>query len=89
VCLVVAKENKLDIELVHTQPPKVDPEYLKLNPLGCIPTFVGSNGFIVSEVMAVAIYCKHTLLLFQTYRMSQIIHFQLSLSETLVDHFEL
>jgi elongation factor 1-gamma len=59
VCLVVAKENKLDIELVHTQPPNVDAEYLKLNPLGCVPTFVGSNGFILSEVMAIAIYCEH------------------------------
>jgi glutathione S-transferase len=58
VCLVVAGENKLDVELVHTQPPNVDPEYLKLNPLGTVPTFVGSNGFILSEVMAIAIYCK-------------------------------
>jgi glutathione S-transferase len=61
VCLVVAKENKLDIELVHTQPPNVDTEYLKLNPLGCVPTFVGSDGFVLSEVMAIAIYCEHTL----------------------------
>ena len=61
MCLVVAKENKLNIELVHTQPPNVDTEYLKLNPLGTVPTFVGSNGFVLSEVMAVAIYCEHTL----------------------------
>jgi glutathione S-transferase len=59
VCLVIAKENKLDIELVHTQPPKVDAEYLKINHLGAIPTFVGSNDFILSEVMAIAIYCEH------------------------------
>ena len=34
------------------------PEYLKLNPLGCIPTFVGSNGFVLTETMAIAIYCE-------------------------------
>src|SRR3954447_3315764 len=38
VLLVVAKANNLDIELVETRPPNVDAEYLKLNPLGCIPT---------------------------------------------------
>lgn len=76
MCLVVAKENKLDIELVHTQPPNVDAEYLKLNPLGCVPTFVGSNGFLLSEVMAIAIYCEHDPLpLFQISKMSQIIQF--------------
>ncbi|KIX10612.1 uncharacterized protein Z518_01696 [Rhinocladiella mackenziei CBS 650.93] len=54
--LAVAKENKLDIELVETRPPNVDTEYLKLNPLGRIPTFVGANGFILTESIAIAIY---------------------------------
>jgi elongation factor 1-gamma len=57
VLLVIAKANNLDIELVHTQPPKTDPEYSKINPLNKIPTFVGANGFLLTEVMAIAIYC--------------------------------
>ncbi|KIW96849.1 uncharacterized protein Z519_02240 [Cladophialophora bantiana CBS 173.52] len=56
VLLAVAKENKLDIELVETLTPITDPEYLKLNPLARIPTFVDSNGFILTESMAIAIY---------------------------------
>jgi glutathione S-transferase len=58
VNLVVAKENKLDIELVDTRPPDVSVDYLKLNPMGKVPTFVSSNGFILTESMAIAIYCK-------------------------------
>jgi elongation factor 1-gamma len=58
VLLVIAKANNLDVELVETRPPNVDPEYLKFNPLGCIPTFVGSNGFVLTETMAIAIYCE-------------------------------
>ncbi|EXJ79711.1 elongation factor 1-gamma [Capronia epimyces CBS 606.96] len=56
VLLAVAKENNLDIELVETRPPITDQEYLKLNPLGRVPTFVGSNGFILTESIAIAIY---------------------------------
>jgi glutathione S-transferase len=62
VNLVVAKENKLDIELVDTRPPDVSVDYLKLNPMGKVPTFVSSNGFILTEAMAIAIYCKQPLL---------------------------
>lgn len=57
VLLAVAKENNLDIELVETRPPVQDLEYFKLNPLGRIPTFVGANGFILTETMAIAVYC--------------------------------
>ena len=57
--LAVAKENKLDVELVETTPPENDPTgYLKLNPLNKIPTFEGANGFILTECIAIAIYCK-------------------------------
>lgn len=56
VLLAVAKENSLEIELVETQTPVEDTEYLKLNPLARIPTFVGANGFILTEVIAIAIY---------------------------------
>lgn len=58
VNLVIAKENKLDVELVDTRPPDVSTDYLKLNPMGKVPTFVSSNGFILTESMAIAIYCE-------------------------------
>jgi len=54
--LAVAKENKLDVELVETKTPVTDTEYLKLNPLGRVPTFVGANDFVLTESMAIAIY---------------------------------
>ena len=54
--LAVAKEYNLDIELVETRPPNVTADYLKLNPLGRVPTFVGSNGFVLTESIAIAIY---------------------------------
>ncbi|KAH8698717.1 elongation factor 1-gamma [Talaromyces proteolyticus] len=56
VLLTIAKENNLDIKFVEIEPPQVSPEYLKLNPLGRVPTFVGSDGFVLTEVMAIAIY---------------------------------
>lgn len=56
---MVAKENNLDVELVETRPPNTDIEYLKLNPLNRVPTFVGANGFILTESIAIAIYCTY------------------------------
>ncbi|KIW17213.1 hypothetical protein PV08_04404 [Exophiala spinifera] len=56
VLLAVAKENNLDIELIDTRPPQTDPEYLKVNPLNRVPTFVGANGFLLTEAIAIAIY---------------------------------
>ena len=61
VLLAVAKANKLDIELVETRPPVQDIEYFKLNPLGKVPTFVGANGYILTETMAIAVYCALNL----------------------------
>ncbi|OAA64606.1 elongation factor 1-gamma [Niveomyces insectorum RCEF 264] len=54
--LAVAKANNLDIELVETSPPNVSEEYRKLNKLGKIPTFVGADGFVLTECMAINIY---------------------------------
>ena len=56
----IAKENKLDIELEETNASTdtFPPNYLELNPLGLVPTFVGADGFTLTEVMAIAIYCK-------------------------------
>jgi elongation factor 1-gamma len=58
VLLVIAKENNLGIKFAEVKPPKVDAEYLKLNPLALVPTFVGTDGLLLTEVMAIAIYCK-------------------------------
>jgi elongation factor 1-gamma len=53
----VAKANKLDLEIVQTQTGSNAPaEYLKYNKLGLIPTFVGSDGYVLSECIAIAIY---------------------------------
>jgi elongation factor 1-gamma len=61
--LVVAKTNKLDIELVHEEPAKgVSAEYLKINPQGKVPTFQGADGFVLNECIAIAIYCKRSYL---------------------------
>lgn len=60
--LAVAKENKLDVELVETDPTShpesIPKEYLKLNPLNKIPTFEGANGFVLTECIAIAVYCE-------------------------------
>lgn len=54
--LVAAKDNKLDLELVETRPPVSSADYKKLNKLGRIPTFEGSDGYVLSECIAIAIY---------------------------------
>lgn len=60
VLLAVAKANGLEIETVHEEPSKgVSDEYLKINPLGKVPTFQGEDGFILSECIAIAIYRKY------------------------------
>jgi len=54
----VAKTNELDVELVETNPGAgVSADYRKINKLGRIPTFVGADGFILSEVLAISVYC--------------------------------
>lgn len=59
VLLAVAKENKLDVEIVKVDPPEgVTADYLLLNGLGKTPTFQGTNGFVLTECIAIAIYCE-------------------------------
>lgn len=95
--LAIAKENGLDVELVDTNPGKgVSSDYLKINRLGRIPTFVGADGFILSELIAIAVYCMLSLDTLSNQgasdickRMSHIIN-QLSLAEiTTVERFKL
>lgn len=54
--LAVAKANNLDLEVVETDTSKPTPEYLKYNKLSKVPTFVGADGYVLSECIAIAIY---------------------------------
>lgn len=64
VLLAVANENNLDIEFIVTNPAfDLTDDYLKLNPLGRVPTFVAADGWVLTEVVAIALYCKLDLLL--------------------------
>lgn len=53
----VAKAAGLDVELAEITFPASD-DYRKINPLGKIPSFVGSDGFVLTECIAIAVYCK-------------------------------
>ena len=57
-CRIVAKANNLDLELVEVIPETQPPEYLKINPLSKIPAFVGANGFVLTESIAIAVYSR-------------------------------
>ncbi|GAO17042.1 hypothetical protein UVI_02021840 [Ustilaginoidea virens] len=52
----VAKANNLDLKISEVEFGKPTAEHLKANGLGKIPTFVGEDGFTLSECIAVAIY---------------------------------
>jgi elongation factor 1-gamma len=53
----VAKANGLDVELVTIEPPAgVTDDYRRLNKLGKIPTFEGADGYVLTEVIAIAVY---------------------------------
>jgi elongation factor 1-gamma len=53
----VAKANNVDLEIIEIELDKgVSTEYLKINKLGKIPTFVGADGYVLHECIAIAIY---------------------------------
>lgn len=54
----MAKVNKLDLEIIDTDARKgpLNTEYLKINKLGVIPSFVGADGYELTECIAIAIY---------------------------------
>lgn len=55
----MAKANNVELEIVDTEPAKgLSEEYLKLNALGKVPTFVGADGYVLHEAIAIAIYSK-------------------------------
>ncbi|KAL6237507.1 hypothetical protein BDW75DRAFT_228692 [Aspergillus navahoensis] len=55
--LAVARANNLTLD-VKTVPSSqgASAEYRQLNPLGKIPTFVGADGYILTESVAIALY---------------------------------
>ncbi|KND93851.1 Elongation factor 1-gamma 1 [Tolypocladium ophioglossoides CBS 100239] len=53
---VVAKANNLDLKIVEADTTKPSVEHLKANGLGKIPTFIGEDGYALSECIAIAIY---------------------------------
>ncbi|EON96143.1 putative elongation factor 1-gamma protein [Phaeoacremonium minimum UCRPA7] len=54
--LAVAKANDVKLDIVDTDTKKPTAEYLKQNKLGKVPTFVGADGYVLSECIAIAIY---------------------------------
>ncbi|KAI1839531.1 hypothetical protein JX265_013619 [Neoarthrinium moseri] len=54
--LAVAKANGLDLETVVVDTTKPTPEFLKYNPLSKVPVFVGTDGYVLTESIAIAIY---------------------------------
>ncbi len=58
----MAKANNIELEIVETIPAKgVPAEYLKINKLGKVPTFVGADGYTLHEGIAIAIYSTSKL----------------------------
>jgi hypothetical protein len=77
---LVAKANKLDLEIVQTETGSAAPaSYLKYNKLGLIPTFVGSDGYVLSEAIAIAIYGRSSVDSARSH--DEITQIQLSLTE--------
>ncbi|KAI0012786.1 hypothetical protein F4779DRAFT_532235 [Xylariaceae sp. FL0662B] len=54
--LAVAKANGVDLDVVHVDTANPTPEFLKANPLSKVPAFVGADGYVLTECIAIAIY---------------------------------
>lgn len=54
--LAVAKANNVDLEVVEADTVSPSADFVKANPLAKVPTFVGSDGYVLTESMAIAIY---------------------------------
>ncbi|KAI1468519.1 eEF1-gamma domain-containing protein [Daldinia caldariorum] len=54
--LAVAKANGLDLDIVEADTVNPSSEFLQVNPLAKIPAFAGSDGFNLTESIAIAIY---------------------------------
>ncbi|KAL4750274.1 hypothetical protein BDW72DRAFT_213506 [Aspergillus terricola var. indicus] len=58
--LALAKLHKLDIKIIHAEKKNREAfeELCKYNPLGQVPTFVGADGFVLSECIPLTLYCN-------------------------------
>lgn len=57
--LAIAGANNLDIDFIETNPDfPLSAAYLQINPLGLVPTFEAADGWILTEVIAIAIHCE-------------------------------
>jgi len=54
--LAVAKANNVDLEIVEVDTTHPSPDFLRANKLGKVPAFVGADGYVLSECIAIAIY---------------------------------
>ncbi|KAI1410239.1 glutathione S-transferase [Hypoxylon sp. FL1857] len=57
--LAVANEQGLKLDLIYADKEKNRENYeqlLQINPLGQVPTFVGADGYVLTECMAIALY---------------------------------
>ncbi|EMR67231.1 putative elongation factor 1-gamma protein [Eutypa lata UCREL1] len=57
--LAVAKEQGLQLEVIYADKEGNKENYeklLRINPLGQVPTFVGADGYVLTECMAIALY---------------------------------
>jgi hypothetical protein len=52
----VATANSLELEEVAADTKNPSPDFVKANPLHKVPTFVGADGFVLTECIAIAIY---------------------------------
>lgn len=46
----------MDLDVVEVDTTKPTPEFLKANPLSKVPAFVGTDGYVLTECIAIAIY---------------------------------
>ncbi|KAL2268543.1 hypothetical protein VTJ83DRAFT_3389 [Remersonia thermophila] len=52
----VAKANNLELEEVEVTPSQPTEDFKKANPLAKVPTFVGADGYVLTECIAIAVY---------------------------------
>lgn len=56
---IVAKLQDLDLAFETVEgASECSRQYLELNPLGKVPTFVRNDGFVLTECIAITIFCK-------------------------------
>lgn len=56
--LAIAKANGLHLDIIYAEKDKKDAfeALCKINPLAQVPTFVGADGYVLTECIAIALY---------------------------------